>query len=142
MLFSNDRQQLRRFFFETWQKYHAKQTLTALEQQLIDIINAHPEYYAIFNHPEKYLDYDYLPELAEHNPFLHLSLHMGLIEQITTDRPTGVTHIYHMLCQRLIDPHLAEHKMIDCLAQGMWKLQQGIAYSEQDYLHDLHQLLL
>lgn len=141
MLFSNDRQQLRRFFFETWQKFQAQQGLTALEQQLINAIAAHPEYEYIFNQPEKYLDYDYLPEMGEQNPFLHLSLHMGLIEQITTDRPAGITQIYHDLCHKLTDIHLAEHKMIDCLAQGIWQMQRGNAYSEQDYLNDLHKLL-
>lgn len=141
MLFTNDRQQMRRFFFETWQKYQAKQILSAMEQQLISIINAHPEYHYIFNAPEKYLVYDYCPELGEHNPFMHLSLHMGLLEQITTNRPAGIITLYQNLCQQLADSHQAEHAMIDCLAQGLWKMQQGQTYSEQDYLADLYKLL-
>lgn len=141
MLFSNDRQQLRQFFFDTWRKHIAQQPLSALEQQLLQIILAHPEYHYLFENPEKYLDYDYLPEAGEPNPFMHLSLHMGLLEQLTTNRPTGIRTVYHALCQKLGSAHEAEHAMIDCLAHGLWKMQRGTAYSEQDYLTELNQLL-
>lgn len=141
MLFSNDRQQLRRFFFETWQRFQAHQPLEPLEQQLVNILIAHPEYHAILDNPDKYLDYDYLPEVGEHNPFMHLSLHMGLLEQIMTNRPNGITQIYQQLTQKLTDPHQAEHVMIDCLAHGLWKLQRGELYAESDYLADLNKLL-
>jgi phage pi2 protein 07 len=141
MLFSNDRTQLRQFFFDTWQKYQAQVKLSDIEIQLLNIILAHPEYQAMLEQPEKYLAYDYLPQVGESNPFLHLALHMSILEQITTDRPIGITKLYQRLLQKLTDTHETEHAIIECLAQGLWRMQRGQQYTEADYLYDLEQLL-
>lgn len=141
MLFTNDRLQLRKIFFDTWQKSQSGQMLTALETQLNQIILMHPEYHAVFQQPDKYLYRDYLPEIGETNPFLHLSLHMSLLEQIATDRPPAIAQLYQSLAKHLGDTHVALHQMMDCLAQGLWKMQQGELYSEQTYLEDIAKLL-
>lgn len=141
MLFSNERHQLRKIFFDTWKKYQSRQALTAFEQQLVQIIAAHPEYQSTLEQPEKYLDYDYDASSGEPNPFMHLSLHMGLLEQISTNRPAGITEIYYQLCQKLTSAHQAEHQMIECLAENLWQMQAGQPVSESDYLNALKKLL-
>jgi hypothetical protein len=140
MLFTNNRLELRQLFFTAWQKYQAQLTLEPLEQQLANLIVQHPEYHAIFNNPEQYLDKDYFAESGETNPFLHLAFHQAIYEQISTDRPSGSLLIYQQLSKKL-GAHEAEHRIIDVLMQGLWQLQHGEIFDEVIYLQQLQQLL-
>ena len=96
MFYSNDRQQLRQSFFDAWQKLQYKKPLSPLEMQIAQVIVDHPEYHQLFNHPDKYLDKDYLPEFGETNPFLHLSLHLSIRDQVSTNRPPGMKKIFNL----------------------------------------------
>ena len=96
---------------------------------IVEIILLHPEYHALFDHPELPLP----TELQETNPFLHISLHLALREQISTDRPAGIKAIYANLCQALQDPHRAEHRMLDCLGQILWDAQQMGKLPDEGY---------
>jgi len=98
-MFSSDRDAMRKIFFEAWRKHQEKLPLEQLEAQLIDIILFHPEYQVLLDNPEQYQTVDF----DETNPFLHLSLHLAIREQIKTNRPAGVTAIYETLCQHLQD---------------------------------------
>ena len=39
---------------------------------------------------ERYLDRDWKPEGGETNPFLHLSMHLAIEEQLSIDQPPGI----------------------------------------------------
>ena len=135
-----DRAELREFFYTAWQKHQANQPLDFLEQQIVEVILAHPEYHAIFNQAEKYQTKSFMPEAGEINPFLHISLHLGLLEQISTDRPQGIKAIYTTLCHSM-DKHAAEHKMMDCLAEVMWQAQRdNVLPDELEYLEKLQMI--
>lgn len=138
----NQRQQMREMFFQTWAKHQAQQPLQAIEQQILTVILEHPEYQHIFADPEKYMDQDYLPEFCESNPFLHLSLHLSIREQVQTNRPTGINAVYKKLCEKHQYDHLnAEHQMQEVLAETMWSAQKyGQAPDEQQYLQKLQLL--
>jgi hypothetical protein len=139
-LFSTNRIDLRRLYLECWQKYEDKKILSPLETQVVDIILQHPEYHQLLT--ETQLAKDYLPELGETNPFLHMSLHMALQEQISTDRPTGIRAIYQMLCQQL-SAHEVEHKMFEILAETLWQAQRDNKEpDENQYLEKLRKLLI
>ena len=140
MIIDNDRAKLRAPFFETWRKMQLKENLEPLEQQLATIILQHPEYHAILANPEANLEKDYWPELGETNPFLHMALHQAIYEQISTNRPGGITTIYKTLCEQTRDPHNIEHRMVEILIESLWKMQQGENISEEDYLNKLKQL--
>ena len=45
------------------------------DRALDGAILTHPEYHALLDQPERYLERDYQPESGETNPFLHLSMH-------------------------------------------------------------------
>ncbi len=140
MFANTDRTELRQFYFEVWHKYQQQQFLEPLEQQVLHIILQHPEYQDLFDNPEKYLTQDYLPEMGKTNPFLHLSLHQALLEQVTTDRPTGIRAIYSQLTQRY-GAHAAEHQLMEVLTATLWEgIQQGTFISETDYLERLKRL--
>ncbi len=137
-MFGNDRQQLRQMYKLAWEKYQQKQSLSALEQQVAQVILEHPEYHQFVQQMEK----DFLPELGESNPFLHMGLHLGLREQVSTNRPAGIRDVFDTLCKKGIDPHDVEHRMIECLAEAMWSAQQNQQMpDEQSYLSCLHKLL-
>jgi len=118
-MFGSDRSQLRQMYRSAWQKFQQQQALTALEIQIVDVIKEHPEYHDFVLQ----LDRDFLPELGETNPFLHMGLHLGLREQIATNRPDGIASIYKKLLKLMKSAHDAEHSMIDCLAEAMWSSQ-------------------
>ncbi len=143
MIFSQNREDLRQFYFDTWSKYKNKLPLTPLEDQISRVIIEHPEYHSLFEQRDKYLDKDYLPEFGETNPFLHLGMHLGIREQAGTDRPQGIQTIYTQLVRKYQNDHLtAEHLMIELLAEWIWQAQRNQeAPDEKDYLEKLKQLI-
>lgn len=126
----------RRLFFEVWHKLQTGEPLSALETIVADIIRLHPEYHALLAaDPDKALDRDWLPEGGETNPFLHMGLHIAIREQLSIDRPPGVRAAYDALLKRHGDTHKAEHVMLECLAEALWRGQrEGRLPDEQAYL--------
>jgi len=124
MLFSPSRQDARRFFFETWKKHQTAQPLTDLEKIVLSILIDHPEYHAILNFPEKYLEQEWTPESEESNPFLHLGLHVAIEEQRSIDQPFGIRSLYAQLALRHGDEHHAQHEMMECLGEMIWHAQR------------------
>lgn len=123
-MFNPSRQDARQFYFDTWRKYQEKQPLVGAELIALDIMLAHPEYYALLNQPERYGEQDFPPELGETNPFLHLSMHLAISEQLSIDQPAGVRDYYQKLCALFQDEMRAQHEMMDCLAEMIWQAQR------------------
>ena len=96
-LFNPSRDEVRDFFFNSWAKFKQQQALTDLEKIVISVIQMHPEYHVILDKPEQYKQQAYFPEQAETNPFLHMSLHLSVLEQISINQPIGITSIYERL---------------------------------------------
>jgi len=139
MIFGQDRNELRRMYRDAWQKRLDELPLTPLELQIADVVEQHPEYHDDVMSDE--LDKDYTPDGGQTNPFLHMGLHLGIREQIATNRPAGINAIFTTLSAQTGDAHQAEHQMIDCLAETLWEAQsQNTAPDEQKYLQRLHQL--
>ena len=135
-MFGNNRDQLRQMWADAWQKFMQQQPLQPLEQQLVEVIKLHPEYHALLTHTQA----DYLPELGQSNPFLHMGMHMALHEQISTNRPAGIRECYQKLKQQLGDEHEAAHSMMECLAEALWQSQRNLtAPDETAYLQCLKQ---
>lgn len=137
-MFNPSREQVRDFFFETWRKYRAGEDLAGLEIVALDIALLHPEYHAVLDQPERFRDQEYFPELGETNPFLHMSLHMALEEQLSIDQPRGVTGRFEQLVRRAGDRHTALHEAIECLAEMVWRAQRDAAPPDAEtYLDNL-----
>ena len=88
------------------------------------VIKEHPEYHALLENKEVSVNANYLPEMGDSNPFLHLGMHLGLREQVSTNRPAGIAELYQRLVA-LKGTHDAEHEMIECLAEAIWQAQQN-----------------
>ena len=124
-MFNPSRQEVRQFFFDTWQKYQQHLILRPLETIAVDIVNLHPEYQSILKNKEKYMDQDYLPEFGETNPFLHMSMHLAINEQLSIDQPPGIKDAFEKLCHQSGDIHGALHEVMDCLAETLWQAQRN-----------------
>jgi hypothetical protein len=133
-MFNPSREQARRLFFETWRKYRAGEPLVGLEQTVAAVMLLHPEYHRLLDQPERYVDRDYLPDSGELNPFLHLSLHLAVAEQLAIDQPRGIGQRFSALAARQ-DEHDALHAVLDCLGETVWEASRtGAAPDEQKYL--------
>jgi hypothetical protein len=134
-VFNPTRDQARLFLFDLWAKYRAAQPLSALEAMALDIVLLHPEYHAALDDRERYLDRDWQPEGGETNPFLHLSMHLAIDEQLSIDQPPGIRDAVERLSRKLDSAHEARHAVMDCLAEVVWQAQRnGAAFDNASYL--------
>jgi hypothetical protein len=135
MLFGQDRDQLRSVYCQAWRQHRQGQALQPLQAQIVAVIARHPEYQPLLERPEQALGREYLPELGETNPFLHMGMHLALQEQVSTDRPPGIRTLYQQLAARCSDSHDVEHRLMECLAEMIWHAQRaGTAPDEKRYL--------
>ena len=139
MIFGEDRSELRQMYADAWRKRCDRQPMAPLEIQIADVVEMHPEYH--FDVTSDDLDRDYTPDDGQTNPFLHMGLHLGIREQVATNRPAGISAIHKALSARLGDIHAAEHAMIECLAETLWEAQSSNQPpDEAKYLERLRKL--
>jgi len=123
-MFTNDRTKMRKVFTESWRKHQSKLPMEPLEQVIANILEQHPEYHNLMNDPDAALDKDFTPEGGQSNPFLHMSMHIAIQEQLSTNRPAGIAGLYQQITQQIGDPHEAEHQIMECLGQMLWEAQR------------------
>ena len=132
-MFNPSRDQVRSFFIETWRRHRAREVLTPMETIAADIIGLHPEYHAIVEDPDA-IDRDFTPEDGAINPFLHLSLHLAIEEQLSINQPPGIRAAFDAACERRGDRHAALHDALECLGETLFNAQRsgaqpdGLAY--------------
>ena len=92
-------------------------------------MHIHPEYHAILDTPAQFKHQEYFPEFGETNPFLHMSLHLSILEQISINQPIGIADIYEKLKLKHQNEHSFEHKaqhdILECLAETIWQSQRN-----------------
>lgn len=123
-MFSQDRDSLRRVYLEAWRKFQQQLPLEPVETQVVEVIQQHPEYQPLLDKGEAVLDRDWSPEQVETNPFLHMALHLAIREQVQTDQPPGIRQGFERLLKRLDDRLEAEHQVMECLAEAIWRVQR------------------
>ncbi len=122
-MFQPTRDQARGTFFEAWRKFRAGQPLVGIEALALEVILQHPEYHAALDDPERTREREYVDES---NPFLHMSLHVALEEQLSIDQPPGIVARFQALLQRY-ERHDALHHALECLAETVWRSQRDDA---------------
>jgi Domain of unknown function (DUF1841) len=123
-MFDPNREQVRDSFFGAWRKYRCGEPLAGIESLALEVILLHPEYHDILSRPERHRDKDYVDTS---NPFLHMSLHVALEEQLSIDQPQGIAARFRVLLARCGDRHEALHQAIECLAETVWRAQRDRA---------------
>lgn len=134
---------VRRFFAHVWQHRFMPLQLDALQRKALRILEAHQEYAHYLDNIEQYLDHQWLPEHGETNPFLHLSMHLSIQEQVAIDQPFGIRDIHAKLCAIYQDNWVeAEHQIMDALAETIWEAQRfGTGLDVNNYMTKLRKLI-
>lgn len=136
-MFNPSRDEVRQFFCNAWRKHRERAILEGAEVTAVDLILRHPEYHDLLESPETALIREFTPESGQMNPFLHLSLHLAIVEQIGIDQPFGIRAAFETLRQRL-GAHEAEHVILECLGETIWRAQrQGSAMDAAHYIESV-----
>jgi hypothetical protein len=125
MFFNPSRDEARQFLFDTWRKRRNKELLMPLEDLAAQLMEKHPEYFKVFEDPERFLERDYTPEQGETNPFLHLMMHLTIEEQISIDQPPGIRAHFVRLTHHYASEHDAQHRIMTCLSEMIWQAQRN-----------------
>jgi uncharacterized protein DUF1841 len=134
-MFDPTRDQARELFFDAWRKYRDGEPLTGMDSLALEVILLHPEYHAMLEVPARTRDRDYA---GEANPFLHMSLHVALQEQLSINQPPGIGERCRALLARYGNRHDALHEALECLAETLWRAQRdGAAPDAAAYLECL-----
>ena len=135
-MFNPSREEVRRFFTDAWRKHQAGAPLSPLEAMALDWMTQHPEYRDVLDAPAEAAAADYSIDAAQSNPFLHLSMHLAIAEQLSIDQPPGIRAAFDALVRRTGSPHAAAHETMECLGETIWRAQRdrtppdGAAYVE------------
>lgn len=134
-MFNPSQHDVRRFFCEAYRKERSREILTPLEAVARDWIVQHPEYADHLDDVEQALAADFGVEGGQANPFLHLSMHLSIAEQVSIDQPPGIRAATQALAQRLGSEHEAHHQVMECLGEMIWHSQRnGVAPDGAAYL--------
>lgn len=137
-MFNPSRDQVRHFFFDAWRRHREREVLTGLENVAVGVMLLHPEYHAVLNDPERYRDREYRPESGATNPFLHMSMHLAIEEQLSIDQPHGIKVEFARIAASRDDRHAACHEVMECLGETVWRAQRdGAAPDTLTYLECL-----
>ena len=137
---------VRRFFCEAWLRHLAGAETSPLERVAIACILEHPEYQELLAQTDAAVAAQFPVELGRENPFLHLSMHLTLEDQVSVDSPRGIRALLEALQVRYGDRHAAFHQAMECLGEMLWQAQRGslssdIRATEAAYLECLQRRL-
>ena len=122
-MFTPSSHDVRHFFREALRKRRAGEILTPMDALAADWIDEHPEYHDELNDAEEAVARDYSVEGGKPNPFLHLSMHLSITEQVSIDQPRGIRAAVEALSAR-IGAHEAHHQVMECLGEMIWSAQR------------------
>ena len=123
-MFTPSRDEARRFIVDAWAKFRAGAPLSDLERIVASLVAMHPEYHALLDDGERSVERDWTPDGGAMNPFLHLSLHLAVAEQLAIDQPPGIRAEFERLRGARGDEHDALHAVVECLGETMWQAQR------------------
>lgn len=104
------------------------------------IMNMHPDYQVWL--PCGDAPGAVVPDDHDTNPFLHLSLHLSLEEQLQIDQPLGIRSAWRTLLGHGHDEHSTMHLLMNALAATLDEAQRtGCGLSSQRYMQRIAHLL-
>jgi hypothetical protein len=124
-MFNPSKDDVRRFFCEAWSKHVGGGVLTPLEATAVDWMQRHPEYHADLGDVDAAIGREYRVDDGRTNPFLHLSMHLAIAEQLSIDQPPGIRAVFARLVERHGDDHAAMHEVMECLGETVWAAQRS-----------------
>jgi hypothetical protein len=134
-MFAPSQHDVRRFFCDVHRKRREGLPMTPIETLAGDWVDQHPEYHADLDDLDAALAASYTVEEGRTNPFLHLSMHLSVSEQVSIDQPRGIKQAFELLAARLGSAHEAQHQVMECLGEMIWASQRsGLPPDGEAYL--------
>ncbi|MDQ2822486.1 MAG: DUF1841 family protein [Pseudomonadota bacterium] len=130
-MFTPSSHDVRRFFCEAFRKQRSGEILTPMDAIAADWIVHHPEYADVLMDADAAIARDYSVDGGQANPFLHLSMHLSIAEQVSIDQPRGIKAAHDALVRKL-GPHDAHHEIMECLGEMIWKSQRTSTAPDTD----------
>jgi len=124
-MFNPSQEDVRRFFCEVYRKQRDGEILTPIEAIAAGWVAQHPEYASLLSDPNKASAAEFSAERGDSNPFLHLSMHLSIAEQISIDQPQGVRSAFIALTKKLDSEHEAHHQIMESLGEMIWNAQRS-----------------
>ena len=134
-MFAPSQNDVRTFFCETYAKIQQGSPLTAVEALAAQWIDQHPEYATTLSDLPAALAAVYEVDQGRTNPFLHLSMHLSITEQLSIDQPRGIKQAVELLAAQRNSLHEAHHEVMECLGEMIWASQRsGLPPDGQAYI--------
>jgi hypothetical protein len=131
---------VRRFFCAAYARDRERLPLEPMQAIAARWITEHPEYHAELADEAAALQASYTVEDGRSNPFLHLSMHLSIEEQMAIDQPSGIRQAVELLAARRNSLHTAHHEVMECLGEMIWASQRsGLPPDGQAYLEAVRQ---
>jgi hypothetical protein len=124
-MFAPSQHEVRRFFCEAFRKHREGAPLTPIEAIAADWIAEHPEYASDLGDVDAALAAVFDVDAGRENPFLHLSMHLSISEQVSIDQPPGIRQAFELLRAKRVSAHAAQHEVMECLGEMMWASQRS-----------------
>jgi Domain of unknown function (DUF1841) len=124
-MFQPSQNDVRRFFCAAYSRSRAGLPLEPMQAIAADWIAQHPEYDTDLADEAAALAAVYTVEEGRTNPFLHLSMHLTIQEQVAIDQPSGIRQAVALLAARRGSLHEAHHEVMECLGQMVWESQRS-----------------
>jgi hypothetical protein len=126
---------VRRFFCAAYARQRDGAPLEPMQAMAARWITEHPEYHAELADEATAVQAVYTVEDGRSNPFLHLSMHLSIDEQVAIDQPTGIRQAVGLLAARRNSLHAAHHEVMECLGEMIWASQRsGLPPDGEAYL--------
>ena len=139
-MFQPSQHDVRRFFCEVQRRLVAGEPLDAMQAKAATWVQAHPEYADDLADADAAVAAEYGVDDGRENPFLHLSMHLSIAEQVAIDQPRGMAQACDLLSRRLGSAHDAHHQVMECLGTTLWTSQRsGLPPDGQAYLDCVRQ---
>ncbi len=134
-MFQPSQSDVRRFFCSIYLRQRNAEPLEPMQAVAARWVDEHPEYHTELANEAAALQAVYTVEEGRTNPFLHLSMHLSIAEQVAIDQPTGIRQAVDLLAARRGSLHEAHHEVMECLGEMVWASQRsGLPPDGQAYL--------
>jgi len=99
-----------------WARRDERETMHPTERRLLELLETHREYRPFWEGADPG---------PEENPFLHVVMHEVIDRQVAKDDPPGTREAFERLVNAGLDPHDAQHRILEVFARAMHELMAG-----------------
>ncbi len=139
-MFQPSQHDVRSFFCGAYTRQRQGLPLDPMQTLAAGWIDEHPEYHVELADEAAALASVYTVEDGRTNPFLHLSMHLSITEQVAIDQPSGIRQAVELLAARRNSLHAAHHEVMECLGEMIWASQRsGLPPDGQAYIEAVRQ---